>query len=201
MTDETREFVLGEEVEFVHKDTTYVYSFRSRESRITFKRIWNPPEAEVDVYPNASLVAVNIAILVLYKAATWKSGVPMPQFIPALLSKLLAGFTLIDELEKNMKGVIRTFSTFGGGTEEGEDAIAKIDALMKFLEPYTPWAVPPIVVLTRANLYRLLRPARAHTIAQSSDPQSCLRLPILRLTRNLFTMFLSYLPPPRPSPD
>jgi hypothetical protein len=152
MTDgTTREFVLGEEVEFVYNDETFIYSFRSRgDARITFKRVWNSSshpiqEAEIDVYPNACLAAVNTAVLVLFKAATWKLGVPMPTFIPKTLGKLLAskGYISREVLERNLRGAIGTFNgTRTGGQKNSKRArIAEIGEVMEFLEPFTPWGV------------------------------------------------------------
>jgi len=40
MEDDTRQF-LDEEVEFVYNEQTFIYRFR--DSRISFRRIWNTP--------------------------------------------------------------------------------------------------------------------------------------------------------------
>jgi len=147
MDDDTRQFVPDEEVEFVYNEQTFIYRFRSRDSiSISFRRIWNTPghtpeSAWMRIYPEAVLPVINAAVLVLYKAATWKPGMPMPQFIPAMLSKLLKWpYSSKEMLEQSMKGSIDTFGTVGG-IPFGKEKIAELSQVMNFLEPYTPWGV------------------------------------------------------------
>jgi hypothetical protein len=138
MTQLGGETFLGEEIEFVHNDESFIYSFRSRDSsRITLKRVnspGRPQEAEVDVFPDASIAAVNTAILVLYKAAKYNDGMSMQDFLPTTLGKLATSYSSKEMLEHNMRSAENAF--LGGKVDN-----AMVEDVIKFLEPYTPWAV------------------------------------------------------------
>jgi hypothetical protein len=138
MTQLGGETFLGEEIEFVHNDESFIYSFRSRDSsRITLKRVnspGRPQEAEVDVFPDASIAAVNTAILVLYKAAKDNDGMSMQDFLPTTLRKLATSYASKEMLEHNMRSAENAF--LGGKVDN-----AMVEDVIKFLEPYTPWAV------------------------------------------------------------
>lgn len=139
MTQLGGETFLGEEIEFVHNDESFIYSFRSRDSRITLKRVnspGRPQEAEVDVFPDASIAAVNTAILVLYKAAkyTYTDGMSMQDFLPTTLRKLATSYSSKEMLEHNIRSAENAF--LGGKVDN-----AMVEDVIKFLEPYTPWAV------------------------------------------------------------
>ncbi len=134
---------LIEEIEFDDGDESFIYSFRCRDSRITLKRVPSPGvphEPEVDVFPNASMTAVNTAVLVLYKAAITDNGISVQDFLPATLRKLLTHYSSPERLEVNMR--------------EGTDAFAgrklnntPVEDIIKFLEPYTPWTVVTSLVM------------------------------------------------------
>lgn len=128
---------LVEEIEFVHNEQSLIYSFRVRDSRITLKQVPSDgglQEQEVDVFPDASIAAVNTAVLVLFNAAMVGPEISKQDFLPTTLRKLLTHYSSRDRLQFNMR---KGAKGFGGGKFEN----TPVEDIVKFLEPYTPWAV------------------------------------------------------------
>ena len=124
-----------EEVQFVHDDEDFVYIFhRFDNGKITFKRLFPSAlaqEAEVVIYPCGKKHLANTAVIVLYKAAA--SGQQLSGFLPNVLRTMLDLYLSKEALHQNLSKAILTFQV--------KTAIASVEQVMEFIEPYTPWAV------------------------------------------------------------
>lgn len=124
-----------EEVQFVHGDEDFIYSFhRFDNGKITFRRVFPiamAQEAEVVIYPGGKKHLANTAVIVLYKAAA--SGQQLTGFLPNVLRTMLDLYLSKEILYHNLSKAILSFQV--------NTAIASVEKVMEFIEPYTPWAV------------------------------------------------------------
>ena len=124
-----------EEVQFVHDDEDFIYSFhRFDNGKITFKRLFPralAQEAEVVIYPGGKKHLANTAVIVLYKAAA--SGQQLSGFLPNVLRTMLDLYLSKEILHQNLSKAILSFQV--------NTAIASVEKVMEFIEPFTPWAV------------------------------------------------------------
>jgi hypothetical protein len=124
-----------EEVQFMHDDEDFVYSFhRFDNGKITFKRLFpsaSAQEGEVVIYPCGKKYLANTAVIVLYKAAA--SGQQLSGFLPNVLRTMLDLYLSKETLLQNLSKAILSFQV--------NTAIASIEEVMEFIEPYAPWAV------------------------------------------------------------
>lgn len=124
-----------EEVQFIHDDEEFIYNFHHFDSgKITFKRL-DPTaptqEAEVVIHPAGKTHLANTAIIVLYKAA--RSSQPMKGFLPNVLITMLELYASKEALNMDLEKAISSFQV--------KSPIASVEEVMKFAEPYSPWAV------------------------------------------------------------
>lgn len=125
-----------EELSFEHDEEEWIYVFfgfpPSGVEKVKIRRVHPlPPVSEEVVYPNGTAIVANTAILVLFKASM--GGQPMIGFLPDLLKGILKASS---GREATMAGLKKAIDAFAVKT-----AIAKVDDVMSFIEPYAPWGV------------------------------------------------------------
>lgn len=124
-----------EEVQFLHEDEDFIYSFHRFDSgKVTFRRLWpaaKSQECEVVLYPSGEKSIVNIAVIVLYKAVT--SGQKLQGFLPDVLKTMVNLYDSKEGLISNLKKAIAAFP--------GQTRIASVDNIIEFIAPYSLWTV------------------------------------------------------------
>ena len=127
-----------EEVQFTHDEEDFVYSFhRFDTGKITFKRLWPAAplqDAEVIIHPGDKKPLANMAIIVLYKAATL--GQQMSGFLPNVLRTMLDMYDSKETLKLQLSRSIASF--------QARNPIAELDQVVEFLDPYAPWSVSSV---------------------------------------------------------
>jgi hypothetical protein len=122
-----------EEVQFVHDDDDYVYSFHRTDSGvISFKRLQQDVSEKIITGGAEASSLANTAIIVLCKAAASGQNI-MSGFIPSALTTILNEYASEDEMKAGLTNAIANFGT--------KSAIAAIADVMKFVTPYVPWTV------------------------------------------------------------
>jgi hypothetical protein len=122
-----------EEVQFIHDDEDFVYSFHCFDSgKITFKRLWPATkESEIVIFPGGQKALANTAIIVLYKAAA--SGQQLSGFLPNVLRRVLDMYISKDALLEHLGRAITNFQV--------KSPICQVEKVMEFVGPYAPWMV------------------------------------------------------------
>jgi hypothetical protein len=125
-----------EELSFEHDDEEFIYVFHGFPptgiEKVTLRRACPLPASDHEIiFPNGTALVAHTAVLVLYKASL--GGQPMIGFLPDVLKTVLRGALSRESTVAGVKRAIEAFPV--------KNAVAKVEDVMAFVEPYAPWKV------------------------------------------------------------